>query len=99
MGDSLYGYDDIDDSSKLSRVGVSTKGELLTVSGMFTTLVDEASATATYIGEARPNSSNASSVWRIKRIATAGSAITIAWADGDIYFDNIWNNRVSKTYS
>lgn len=99
MGDSLYGYDDTEDSSLLSRVGVSTKGELITVDGLFLKEIDEASGTALYIGEARPNSSKASAVWRIRRVATAGSAVTIAWADGNTYFDNIWNNRVSKTYS
>lgn len=62
-------------------------------------LLDEASSTITYVGEAAPGSSTASAVWKIKRLQTVATVTTIAWADGNENFDNIWNNRAILTYS
>lgn len=59
--------------------------------------VDEG-ATYTYVGYAIPGSDEASAVWKIKRITNANS--TILYADGDPFYDNIWNNRSTTiTYS
>lgn len=54
-------------------------------------------ATYTYIGNALPGSADASAVWQIKRLTNADN--TIIWADGDSDFDNVWNDRLSLTYS
>jgi hypothetical protein len=63
-------------------------------------LVDTTSTpNVVYVGEASPGSSQASAVWRITRIDTSGSVITILYADGNTNKDNIWNNRVSGSYS
>ncbi len=64
---------------------------------LYTTRVDEASATVTYIGYAEIGSSQASAVWRIKKIDTS-SGTSIIWADGNDNFDNVWNNRAALTY-
>ena len=67
----------------------------------YVTRIDEASATVTYIGKAVPDgatvpSSEAS--WQITKIdETSGTVIT--YADGDLLFDNIFDNRVGLTYA
>ena len=53
-----------------------------------------------YIGEALPGSTTAQALWRIKRIEFKdGDDIDILWADSDSNFDNIWDDRLSKTYT
>lgn len=65
----------------------------------YTQRIDEASATVTYIGKADPGSSEASAVWQIKKIEVIGAETEITWADGDVEFNNVWNNRASLTYT
>lgn len=52
--------------------------------------------TYTYTGLAKPGSATSSSVWQIKRVANASG--NIDWADSDLNFNNIWDNRTSLTY-
>lgn len=74
-------------------------------------LIDSASSTAMttniddtsdplniYIGTAPTGSSDADAVWRIKRIGSVPYTI-IKWAEGNMAYDNIWNDRASLTYS
>lgn len=65
----------------------------------FAQIVDEASATVTYIGKAEPGSAESAAVWQIKRITISGSETITTWADGNVNFDNVWDNRASLTYS
>ena len=60
---------------------------------------DEVSSVLSYVGDAAFNQSEASAVWRIKRIQTTGTVLKIEWADGNDNFDNIWANRASLSYS
>lgn len=62
-------------------------------------IVDEASATVTYVGQAEAGTDTASAFWRIKRVTESGSITTIEHADGDTKFDNIWDNRAVLSYS
>lgn len=62
-------------------------------------IVDEASATVTYIGKAEPGSAEASAVWQIKKIEIIGTETIFTWADGNVSFDNVWNDRASLTYN
>lgn len=53
-----------------------------------------------YIGKASPGTATSSAAWQIQKLTYSGSNITdIQWADGDISFDNIWDNRDSLSYS
>jgi predicted ribonuclease YlaK len=63
------------------------------------TLVDESSATLTYVGEAATGTTLSAALWRIKRITVSGTITTIEWANGNGSFANIWNNRASLSYS
>jgi hypothetical protein len=69
-----------------------------------TTRVDDTGAGGiSYVGHAHPGSTEASAAWRIKRItSTTVGPQTITkteYADGNQYFDNIWNNRAALSYS
>ena len=61
--------------------------------------VDDFSTTVTYVGEAPLSSAEEAPVWRIKKIESLGSQLNIKWADGNQFFDNIWTNHTSLTYS
>ena len=53
-----------------------------------------------YIGKTTPGTSKATAGWQIKKFSYTGSNVTdIQYSDGDIEFDNIWNNRESLSYS
>ena len=65
---------------------------------LLTLLLDEASTTISYIGEAAPASSSSAPVWRIRRLDTT-SGVSLLYADGNTNFDNIWDNRASLTYT
>jgi hypothetical protein len=65
---------------------------------LLTLLLDEASATVSYIGEAAPASSTSSPVWRIRKLDTT-SGVNLLYADGDTQFNNVWDNRASLTYT
>lgn len=64
----------------------------------YTTRVDDASPTVTYVGEASVGSSESSAVWRIKRLTTSGTVLSIQWANGNRQFENIWNDRSTLNY-
>lgn len=63
------------------------------------TLVDEADASTTYVGEAATGTALGAASWRIKRLTQSGTVLLTEWADGDGLFNNVWNNRASLTYS
>ena len=52
----------------------------------------------TYVGDASPGSSQASAVWRCKKVdATTGTVVT--WADGNTNFDNVATDLTALSYS
>ena len=61
--------------------------------------LDQVDANTLYIGVAAIGSSEATTVWQIRRMQTVGTVSSIKWADGDQQFDNSWNNRTSLTYN
>ena len=52
-----------------------------------------------YVGEATIGSTTSAAVWRIKKVDNTGGDLILQWADGNASFDNIWDNRLSLTYS
>ena len=62
------------------------------------TLLDD-QGTTQYVGKAAPRSSTAAPVWQISRIQTSGSVLSVMYADGDMAFNNVWDNRASLDYS
>lgn len=65
----------------------------------YTQRIDEVSATVTYIGKADPGSAEGAAVWQIKKIEVIGTETEITWADGDVSFNNVWDDRASLSFS
>lgn len=63
------------------------------------TLIDEASATVTYIGKASHGADLGAEVWQIKRVSISGNVTTISFADGNENYDNEWDERAGYSYS
>ena len=51
----------------------------------------------TYIGNAVPGTLTSATLWQIRRITSADGSVM--WADGDIKFDNEWDERTGYGYS
>lgn len=65
-------------------------------------LDDTASSTVYYCAQAVVGSLESAAVWQIQRITfpTVGEDdTTIEWADGDAKFDNVWDDRLTLSYS
>jgi len=53
-----------------------------------------------YHGWAQPGTAKSEAGWRIAKLTYSGFNVTdIQFADGDVEFDNIWDNRESLSYS
>lgn len=62
-------------------------------------IIDEASSNLTYIGLAKLGSDEANAVWQILRIQKTGTVSKFQYADGDMRYNNVWNDRASLTYT
>lgn len=61
---------------------------------------DATTPTFAYFGKAQVGSATSAAVWQIQYLTFgADGDVTVTWADGNANFDNIWDNRVSLTYS
>ncbi len=63
------------------------------------TRLDDAGGGVTYVGKAVAGSATSGAVWQIQRITESDQDLIIQWADGNINFDNVWDNRASLSYS
>lgn len=104
----LFGKDHIKDGNVIDMAehgrtgGVSTGiGYKTVLIAPETTLIDAADANTTYIGKTKEGSSadTSQAIWMIKKISVSGTVTTINFADGDVKYDNIWDNRAALSYS
>lgn len=65
----------------------------------YATKVDDNTATVTYVGTAAIGVSGSDAFWQIKKLTTSGTVLTISWADGNDWFDNVWDDRTTLSYS
>jgi len=72
---------------------------MVTIIGPLAIQLDQVGASPTYLGEAQPGTITSAASWRIRKIVENGPDVTITWADGDEDFDNIWDDRLSLSYS
>lgn len=79
--------------------GFGNNGPVATTDSNLTNLIDVASTTTTYIGNAAFGSATSSPVWQISRVLTSGTLTSIQFAGGTDGFNQIWDNRASLTYS
>lgn len=61
--------------------------------------IDDAGGGVFYAGQALPGSTTSEAVWQIQRITLTSGDWDAIFADGDILFDNVWDDRTSLTYS
>ena len=53
-----------------------------------------------YVGLALPGSATSSAVWQIRKLAYAGdNLVSVLLADGNVNFDNVWDDRASLSFS
>jgi hypothetical protein len=53
-----------------------------------------------YSGKANPGTLTSSASWQISKIVLqSDNDVAVEWADGDGNFDNVWDNRLSLSYS
>ena len=50
-----------------------------------------------YVGSAKPGTATSAASWQIKRIKSSNNDVD--WANGDISFNNVWDNYASLSYS
>ncbi len=53
----------------------------------------------TYVGYAEPGTTDIDSVWAIVRYTETGCDAVAEWADGNNDYDNVWDDRLTLTYS
>lgn len=89
-------------------VGMTLASDGTTVipaNGNLATKVDEDSVTEDvyYIGKAPVGTATSAAGWQLKRITVTEisnkTAVDVEWADGNDKFDNVYDDRQSKSYS
>lgn len=61
---------------------------------------DGEDSTVHYIGETNFGTATSSPTWRIFRLVYSGTgSFTLEYADGNDNFDNVWDDRLSLSYS
>ena len=81
------------------NVEVNAKWALSTSSTEEKQIIDEVSASLSYVWFADFWSATTAAVWKIFRITTALTITTIEFADWNADYDNIWDSRGSLSYS
>ena len=77
------------DGTNLQRPVAEALNAKITVSGGIT-----------YIAQAAPGTSQATALWRVKKVdASVAGTTTITWADGNSNFDNLATDLTSLSYS
>ena len=59
---------------------------------------DESQPYIIYKGYAAPNANTADAVWAIQKISRINNEIIYEWADGNDFYDNVWDNRFVVQY-
>jgi hypothetical protein len=90
------------DSSQVLKEAFDRDAKTLSVSRNDDIMrVDNPNATTIYVGWARPGTTAAQALWKIKRIVftSSNTQAEIGWAEGESTYSNIWANRASLNYS
>lgn len=97
---TLFGYDNA--NTQYVVIACDDDGLLRTKGGLGETIVLDYSAAGEliYLGSAVKGSAKSNPVWAIKKLTyTSGNLTDIQWAGGSTAMTNIWDNRVSLSYS
>ncbi len=61
-------------------------------------IIDRSGANVVYKGYAPVGTATDSALWAIEKVSSLKNVETHLWADGDMKFDNVWNNRETLIY-
>jgi len=65
-----------------------------------TTALSYSGSNVEYVGKAEPGSAKSAALWRIQKLVYTGSDVTdIQYADGNLNYDNVWDDRAGLSYS
>jgi len=59
---------------------------------------DSTTTDVIYLAHAKAGTATSAALWRIKKIDLT-SGVVVSWSDGNTYFDNVYDNRASLSYS
>lgn len=91
---------DIDMAEHGRAGGVSTGQPFKTTRGVEEkSLIDKVDSNTTYVGTGKMGAVSSDAVWQIIKISVSGTVTTIAYANGDDKYDNVWDDRASISYS
>lgn len=84
---------------QLGHVGNSSSGEAFQRTQKANeTIYIEDTGTYIYIGYAPTGTATSASSWKIKRVDT-GNPTTVLWSNGNAFYNKVWDDRGSYTYS
>lgn len=63
-----------------------------------TTLIDSTDANNIYVGEAKIGSSKSSANWQISKLVKNGTNFKVQFANSNLRFNNIWDDRTTIPY-
>lgn len=61
--------------------------------------IDEVSDFLVYEGYAEAGTLNSAALWAIRKISKNDTITSTTWADGNINYDNVWDDRATLDYS
>ena len=61
--------------------------------------IDEVDANTTYIGFAKAGTGASVARWQVRKIVKTGNVTLFQFADGNELYDNVWDNRLTLSYS
>jgi hypothetical protein len=62
-------------------------------------MIDFVGSDVIYTGQALPGTLTSAASWQIKKTTFTGDDVSEAFADGDSLFNNVWDDRLSLSYS
>lgn len=62
-------------------------------------LIDEINDTTAYIGQAVSGTATNAPFWSIRKVVTSASWLAVTFANGAASFDQVWDDRLTYTYS
>ena len=77
--------------------GIKAQGENL--SKLEPIFVDESNPNVIYKGWSSNIDDPTASLWAIQKISRVGDVVIYEWADGNQFYDNVWDNRLQLQYS
>jgi hypothetical protein len=105
MSNSFFRRNSADQDKKLDTEVVVVEGldvhrlRVQPLAPSYTLRLNDTGTGTVYVGEAPIGSAEGDSVWRIKKVLTVGSDMSILWADGNELFNKAWAGHAGLSYT